>query len=106
MATIFANSIDFGVATSEHMMQVMQTVHAAGNVRVTLKAGDFKEIEVQVPLMIDRKRKNLKFQLPLSLIEIIYKVENSLIIPYKTVSGHTLGAVCRVAVPANAHMLY
>ncbi|KAL1613050.1 hypothetical protein SLS60_001282 [Paraconiothyrium brasiliense] len=84
MTTIFANSIDFGVATSGRTMQIMQTVDAVRNVRVTLKAGDFKEIEVHFPLMIDGKRENVKFALPLSLIETIYKVEDSLVIPFKS----------------------
>jgi hypothetical protein len=86
-STLFANSIDFGVAVSRDTMQIMQTVDAVRNVRLTLKAGDFKEIEIQAPLLIDGRRQNFKFQLPLSLIETIYKVNNSLVIPFKSVSA-------------------
>lgn len=87
MSTLFANSIDFGVAVSGRTMQIMQTVGSAQNVRFTLKAGDFKEIDIQIPLLIDGRRENFKFQLPLSLIETMYKVDNSLVIPFKSVSG-------------------
>jgi hypothetical protein len=86
-STLWAHSIDFGVAVSGSTMQIMQTVEAAGNVRLTLKAGDFKEIEIQVPLLIDGRRQNSKFQLPLSLVETIYKVKDSLVIPFKSVSA-------------------
>ena len=63
----------------------MHTVHATGNVKVALKVGDYKEVEIQFPLAIDGQRQKLKFQLPLSLIETIYKANNSLIIPFKSV---------------------
>ena len=85
MAPILANSIDFGVTTTEYTMCIMQTFDAVGNVRVALKVGDHKEIEIQFPLTIDGRRRQLKFQLPLSLIENIYKVKNSLVIPFKSV---------------------
>ncbi|KAF9735292.1 hypothetical protein PMIN06_000626 [Paraphaeosphaeria minitans] len=84
MSTLFANSIEFGVAVSGRTMQIMKTVGAVRTVRFTLKAGDFKEIEIQFSLLIDGKFENFKFQLPLSLIDTMYKVENSLIIPFKS----------------------
>lgn len=87
MASFPASSIDFGVTTSKHKMQIMQTVLAFQRIKLTLKLGDHKEFEVQVPLTIgmDGQQQNVKFQLPLSLIENIYKADNSLVIPFKSV---------------------
>lgn len=83
MLTVSGNSIDFGVTTAEFSMHIMQTID--DNVRVTLKVGDYKEIEIQLPITIDGARHSSRFKLPLALIESIYRVENSLVIPFKSV---------------------
>ncbi|KAJ4286996.1 hypothetical protein N0V90_012877 [Kalmusia sp. IMI 367209] len=84
IAPLFANSIQYGVTVAQHEMLVMQSVHAREKIKITLKVGEYKELEFQHPLMIDSKLGSLKFQLPLSLVEVIYEVGNSLVIPFES----------------------
>ncbi|KAF1966932.1 RdRP-domain-containing protein [Bimuria novae-zelandiae CBS 107.79] len=83
-AALVGKAIDFGVTTSERTMQIMQTVRADEQIKVTVKVGDYKELEIYFPFKLDGRSQNTKFQLPLSLIESIYKVKDSLIIPFKS----------------------
>jgi len=87
---LYANSIDFGVTVAENAMSIMQTVDTYNKVRMTLSLGDRKELDFQFPRMIDNVDRNLRFRLPLSLVNVIYKVNDSetgqcaLIIPFET----------------------
>lgn len=86
----YANSVDFGVRMLEKSMSVMQTVQARDKVQVTLSLRDRKELDIQFPHIIDNESRNLRFHLPLSLVEVIYKVfdketdQDALIIPFDT----------------------
>jgi RNA-dependent RNA polymerase len=86
----YGNSIDFGVSMAEDAMSVMQSIRADNRVRMTLTLGDRKELDFQFPRTIDHKKRKLRFRLPLSLVNVIYKVEDraankcALIIPFET----------------------
>jgi RNA-dependent RNA polymerase len=86
----YANSINFGVTTAEKTMSVMQSVGAYKRVQLTLSLGDRKELDIQFPYTIDEDMRKLRFRLPLSLVDVIYKVidkeagQYALIIPYET----------------------
>ncbi|KAF2691528.1 RdRP-domain-containing protein [Lentithecium fluviatile CBS 122367] len=87
---LYANSIDFGVTVADKAVSVMQTLHACNDVRVTLSLRDRKELDFQFPCMIDGDSRKLRFRLPLSLVGVIYQVNDketgqcTLIIPYET----------------------
>jgi RNA-dependent RNA polymerase len=87
---IYGNSIDFGVSMAEDSMSVRQSVGAKNKVRMTLSLGDRKELDFQFPRMIDNKVRKLRFRLPLTLVNVIYKIDDrpygkcALIIPFET----------------------
>ncbi|KAF2643461.1 RdRP-domain-containing protein [Massarina eburnea CBS 473.64] len=87
---LFANSIDFGITLAEKTLHIMRTVDQYKPVKVSLSLGDRKEIDVQFPFMIDGDIQRLRFRLPLSLVALIYKINNDktggcdLVIPFES----------------------
>ena len=83
---LFANAIDFGVQTADSILASMHEVHARGRVQVTLCLKR-KELDVQFPQMIDNKKHQLRFRLPISQLSHIHLAHDgndssSLIIPF------------------------
>ena len=86
---LFANSISFGTNDAELSMIAMHTVEADGRVRLMLNL-DRKELDIQFPLEVGGKMRNLRFRLPIALLSHIYKDANqgpgqtALIIPFNS----------------------
>jgi RNA-dependent RNA polymerase len=84
---IFANSIDIGTQDAEKSMISMQAVKAQGSVRVMLNL-DRKELDIQFPLELGNRKRQLRFRLPIALLSHIYKVagtcrgQTALVIPF------------------------
>ncbi|KAF3040260.1 hypothetical protein E8E12_003541 [Didymella heteroderae] len=83
---IHANSIGFGMQTSDRSLVDMHEVHTAGQVQTKLNLRR-KEVEIQFPLMIDQQPHKFSFRLPVSQLSSIYKTKNednssSMIIPF------------------------
>ncbi|PVI06539.1 RdRP-domain-containing protein [Periconia macrospinosa] len=87
---MFANSIDFGITLAEHTLDIMRTVEASQSIQVTLSLGDRKELDFQFPFTIDGLVRQLRFRLPLSLVERVFRIETpevgkcSLVIPFNS----------------------
>ena len=85
-----ADSIEFGVAIAEHTMNTMRTVEASQAIKMALSLSNHKELILEFPIKIDGKTRQLRFELPLSLLETIYRVDGYttgktvLVIPFKS----------------------
>jgi RNA-dependent RNA polymerase len=84
---LYANSLDFGVSLSETTMMKLHTVMAPQQVQVSLDLTR-KKLSLKFPLAIDGVVFKYKFELPIALLQRIYKGDDketgqcTLVIPF------------------------